>query len=204
MRSRRYVLQNTGSDLINYELRRKMRRVGVQLQDLGSQLCWQVFIDNAGFKLGLAELVHFAESPDLANLKQPEIGPPPVSIPKKVSLPIPFQPMPETPHDDKGADYGKTKQRPGEPWTGNRTNTDDEDEEDKEVVMGPFTFKHDPPQRHYELDEVRLQGPQGNKQAISRTPDIFDKANGSFSLILNHVNFGGEPSPRRGVGVETC
>ena len=194
MRSRRYVLQNPTSNLINYELRRKMRRVGVQLQDLGSQLCWQVFIDNAGFKLGLAELVHFAESPDLANLKQPEIGPPPAAIPKKVSLPIPFQPMPGTPHDDKGADYGKTKQRPGEPWTGNRTNTNDEDEEDKEVVMGPFTFKHDPPQLNYELAEVRLQGPQGNKQAISRTPDILDKANGSFSLILNHVNFGGEPS----------
>jgi hypothetical protein len=193
-RSRRYVLQNPTLNLINYELRRKMRRVGVQLQDLGTQLCWQVFIDNAGVKLGLAELVHFAESPDLSNLKGPEIGPPPTAIPKKVSLPIPFQPMPGTPHDDKGADYGKTKQRPGEPWTGNRTNTTDEDEEDKEVVMGPFTFKHDPPQRNYELAEVRLLGPQGNKQAISRNPDIFDKATGSFRLILDHVNFGGEPS----------
>lgn len=191
--SRRYVLQNTGPDLINYELRRKMRRVGVQLQDLGSQLCWQVFIDNAGPKLGLAELVHFAESPDLANIKQPEIGPPPTAILKKVSLTIPFQPVPGTPHDDKGADYGKTKQLPGGLWTGNRTNTTDEDEEDKEVVMGPFTFKHDPPQLNYELDEVRLKGPQGNKQAISRAPQILDRA-GSFSLILNHVNFGGEPS----------
>jgi hypothetical protein len=60
--------------------------------------------------------------------------------------------------------------------------------------MGPFTFKHDPPQRHYELAEVRLHGPQGNKQAVSRTPNILDKATGTFSLILNHVNFGGEPS----------
>jgi hypothetical protein len=193
-RSRRYVLQNTSLNLINYELRRKMRRVGVQLQDLGTRLCWQVFIDNAGAKLGLAELVHFAESPDLSNLKGPEIGPPPTKIPKRYSLPIYFQPMPGTPHDDKGADYGKTKQRPGEPWTGNRTNTSDEDEEDKEVVMGPFTFKYDPPQLNYELAEVRLVGPQGNKQAISRQPNILDKAPGSFSLILDHVNFGGEPS----------
>lgn len=191
-RSRRYVLQNTGTDLINYELRRKMRRVGVQLQDLGSQLCWQVFIDNAGFKLGLAELVHFAESPDLANLKGPEIGPPPAPIPKKVSLPIPFRPWGT--HDDKGADYGKTKQRPGEPYTGNRTNTNNEDEEDKEVVMGPFTFKFDPPQNNYELVEVRRLGPQGNKQAIARDADIFNKADGSFNLVLDHVNFGGEPS----------
>ncbi len=193
MRSRRYVLQNTSLNLINYELRRKMRRVGVQLQDLGTQLCWQVFIDNAGAKLGLAELVHFAESPDLSNLKGPEIGPPPTKIPKRVSLPIPFQPLPGTPHDDKNADYGKTKQQ-GSIFTGNRTNTTDEDEEDKEVVMGPFTFKFDPPQRNYELVEVRLAGPQGNKQAISRQPNILDKTIGSFSLILDHVNFGNEPS----------
>lgn len=193
-RSRRYVLQNTSLNLINYELRRKMRRVGVQLQDLGVQLCWQVFIDNAGVHLGLAELVHFAESPDLSNLKGPDVGPRPAAIPTKVSVPIPFQPMPGTPHDDKGADYGKTKQRPGEPWTGNRTNTNDEDEEDKEVVMGPFTFKYDPPQRNYVLSEVRLNGPQGNKQAISRPAHIIDAAKGSFSVILDHVNFGGEPA----------
>ena len=192
-RSRRYVLQNTSLNLINYELRRKMRRVGVQLQDLGTQLCWQVFVDNAGAKLGLAELVHFAESPDLSNLKGPEIGPPPTKIPKRVSVPIPFQPLPGTPHDDKGADYGKTKQQ-GAIYTGNRTNTTDEDEEDKEVVMGPFTFKFDPPQRNYELGDIRLVGPQGNKQAISRQPNIIDKATGSFSLILDHVNFGGDPS----------
>ena len=84
-RSRRYVLQNPGGKLINYELRRKMRRVGVQMQDVGKRLCWQVFIDDAGATLGLAELVHFAESPDLANLKQPEIGPPPAPIKITVS-----------------------------------------------------------------------------------------------------------------------
>jgi hypothetical protein len=194
LRSRRYVLENKGNDLINYELRRKMRRVGIQLQDLGTQLCWQVFVDNAGLKLGLAELVHFAESPDLSNLKGPEIGPPPAAIAKTVSLPIAFRPMPGTPHDDKGADYGKTKQRPGEPYSGNRTNTNDADEEDKEVVMGPFNYTYDPPQRHYVLKEVRLKGPQGNKQAISRTAVIHDEAIGSFELVLDHVNFGGEPS----------
>jgi hypothetical protein len=37
-RSRRYVLQNTPPDLINYELRRKMRWVGVQMQGLGERL----------------------------------------------------------------------------------------------------------------------------------------------------------------------
>ncbi|WP_439377907.1 hypothetical protein [Amycolatopsis lexingtonensis] len=64
--SRRYVLANTTDKLINYELRRKMRRVGVQVQDLGTQLCWQSFVDDPGAALGLAKLVHLAAPPDAA------------------------------------------------------------------------------------------------------------------------------------------
>ncbi|MEU3460479.1 hypothetical protein ABZ721_11045 [Streptomyces sp. NPDC006733] len=62
--SRRYVLQNTTDKLVNYELRRKMRRVGVQVQDLGTQLCWQSYVDDPGQELGLAKLVHLAAPPD--------------------------------------------------------------------------------------------------------------------------------------------
>jgi len=43
--SKRYVLSNKTKDLLNYELRRKMRQVGVQIQDIGSYLCWQTFVD---------------------------------------------------------------------------------------------------------------------------------------------------------------
>jgi hypothetical protein len=63
--SRRHVIQNTSDRLINYELRRKMRRIGVQIQDIGTQLCWQVFVDEPGEGLGLANLVHIAEPVDL-------------------------------------------------------------------------------------------------------------------------------------------
>jgi hypothetical protein len=70
--SRRYLLQNTTKDLINYELRRKMRQVGVQVQDIGTQLCWQVFVDDPGRALGVAKLLHIAEPPDLASLHAPE------------------------------------------------------------------------------------------------------------------------------------
>ncbi len=198
-RSRRYVLQNTGTDLINYELRRKMRRVGVQLQDLGSQLCWQVFIDDAGATLGLAELVHFAESPDLANLKEPEIGPPPTAIRKTVPVPIPFQGFRTNDDYGPGAVYGNTglieggEQYKGS-YRGRRTNTNDKDAEDFEVVMGPFTFKFDPPQINYELSEVRPIGPKANQQAIARTPVNINKGNGSFDLVMDSVNFGGQPS----------
>ena len=64
--SKRYVLNNTTGDLINYELRRKMRQVGVQVQDVGTYLCWETFVDEPGDDLGLANLVHIAKPADLA------------------------------------------------------------------------------------------------------------------------------------------
>ena len=39
-------------NLINYELRRKMRQVGVQIQDIGTYLCWQTYVDDPGRQLG--------------------------------------------------------------------------------------------------------------------------------------------------------
>jgi hypothetical protein len=63
--SKRYVLSNNTDKLINYELRRKMRQVGVQVQDIGSYLCWETFVDEPGNDLGLANLVHIAQPADL-------------------------------------------------------------------------------------------------------------------------------------------
>ena len=40
--STRHTLANTTQKLVNYELRRKMRQVGVQTQDIGTYLCWQI------------------------------------------------------------------------------------------------------------------------------------------------------------------
>lgn len=76
--SKRYLLTNSTQELINYELRRKMRQVGVQVQDMGSYLCWETFVDEPGNQLGLAHLVHLAKPADL--LPQPnqkEIAYPP-------------------------------------------------------------------------------------------------------------------------------
>ena len=63
--SKRYVLTNPTGKLINYELRRKMRQVGVQVQDIGSYLCWETFVDEPGEDLGLANLIHIAQPADL-------------------------------------------------------------------------------------------------------------------------------------------
>lgn len=70
--SRRHVINNTTAKLINYELRRKMRQVGVQVQDYGLQMCWQAYVDMPGEALGLAKLVHIAAPADLQGLKEPE------------------------------------------------------------------------------------------------------------------------------------
>lgn len=78
--SKRYVLQNSTDKLVNYELRRKMRQVGVQLQDYGTRLCWQAFVDNPGDALGVPIFVHAAAPPDLQDIQAPEMPPPPDPI----------------------------------------------------------------------------------------------------------------------------
>ncbi|GAA3839492.1 hypothetical protein ACFS5L_13240 [Streptomyces phyllanthi] len=74
--SRRYVVQNTTGKLVNYELRRKMRKVGVQLQHIGTRLCWQVYLPAPGRTLGLGDLVHIVSAPDLTSIRKPEPPPP--------------------------------------------------------------------------------------------------------------------------------
>jgi len=79
--SKRYVLNNTTPDLINYELRRKMRQVGVQVQDVGTYLCWETFVDEPGDQLALPNLVHIAKPADLMLVPDPaEIPMPPTSL----------------------------------------------------------------------------------------------------------------------------
>jgi hypothetical protein len=88
--SKRYVIQNTTEKLVNYELRRKMRKVGVQVQDIGISLCWHTFVDDAGRDLGIAKLVHIGEPPELADLVQPDAPPLPTAQAQEVSIAVPF------------------------------------------------------------------------------------------------------------------
>ena len=77
--ARKYVIQNTGRDLVNYELRRKVRQVGIQVQDEGAYVCWQTYVDTPGDELGLANLVHLAVPNDMPPRQQPELAPTPTS-----------------------------------------------------------------------------------------------------------------------------
>jgi hypothetical protein len=78
--SRRYVLNNTTDKLINYELRRKMRQLAVQVQDVGCYLCWQRFVDDPGATLGVANLVHVAAPPSGLGDTDPTNEPAPTNI----------------------------------------------------------------------------------------------------------------------------
>jgi hypothetical protein len=49
--STRHTLTNSTQELINYELRRKMRQVAVQVQDIGTYLCWRTYVDDPGKEL---------------------------------------------------------------------------------------------------------------------------------------------------------
>ena len=80
--SKRYVLANDTKELLNYELRRKMRQVGVQVQDIGTYLCWEAFVDEPGRELGLANLVNISKPADLVLVPNPKLMPmPPLKLP---------------------------------------------------------------------------------------------------------------------------
>lgn len=88
--SRRYVLQNTTSRLVSYQLSRKMRKVAVQVQDLGQQLCWQLYVDFPGDKLDTGQFVHETAAALDPSLKRPDTIPYPPNKPVVYPFAMPF------------------------------------------------------------------------------------------------------------------
>lgn len=195
VRSRRHTINNPGTELVNYELRRKMRRVGVQVQDVGLRLCWQVFVDDPGSPLGLAELVDLVDSPDLGNLKEPEKLPAPAAIVKKVVAPIPFLPILDYTNSNAHFEWAYVDP-PGARYAGKHLSliqgVEDEDDRDDQTIMGPFEFTMDPPQSGYVLTEVRMVGVQANKIAAIRDRRVLDAAAGRYELVMQRIHYGGE------------
>ena len=52
----KHTFTNPGNDLQNYELRRKMRQVAIQVHDIGSFLSWQTYVDDPGPLAGLSRV----------------------------------------------------------------------------------------------------------------------------------------------------
>src|SRR5438477_7924957 len=107
MTSKRYVIQNSSPDkLQNYELRRKMRQVAVQVQDVGTYLCWQTFVDTPGHNLDLATLVHIAQPADLDSIPHPEAPAPLEHVTKPYMVDFPYQNISDGDDMDVVFDHG--------------------------------------------------------------------------------------------------
>ncbi|WP_280300279.1 hypothetical protein [Nocardia abscessus] len=105
--SKRYLLKNGTEELVNYEMRRKMRQVGVQVQDVGSFMCWQTYVDDPGRTLGLGQLLHIAKEPDTGSLKNPEALPLLTPYTTSTQITIPFtQTSSDAGDKDEGYRYG--------------------------------------------------------------------------------------------------
>ncbi|HEX6869519.1 MAG TPA: hypothetical protein VF163_00350, partial [Micromonosporaceae bacterium] len=182
--SRRYVVQNTTNQLVNYELRRKMRRVGVQVQHIGSRLSWQVFLDAPGRHIGLGDLVQVVPAPDLSAIRRPEPPEPLQPIKTEFSGAFQLRKYPGTKNDPhQNANYTRA---------GDSDEMNSDDNADHIVADSFFTVS--PPAAGYTLAEpVRLIAAKtgGGDAQFQAEFKVLDAVLGTFRVRANFLNFGG-------------
>jgi hypothetical protein len=180
--SKRYVLKNNeDAELVNYELRRKMRQVGVQVQDIGTYLCWQAYVDDPGQQLGIAKLVHVAKDPEIGTVPPPENIPMPENHTTTHDISIPFIPKTEDtlPEDDMDEVY-----RHGE-----EVNLDANDNDPEEIQwrFPGMTASCDKP--GYEFESILLD-PKG-QDIVVEAEEVVEHQPGAitYGIRVPHVNF---------------
>jgi hypothetical protein len=181
--SKRYVLNNTTGDLVNYELRRKMRQVAVQVQDVGTYLCWQTYVDRPGEQLGVAELVHIAKPADLDGLHAPEEIPLLQPFPETKVVTVPFISIDDTDADNEDEVYKDGVEVDDSEVAGNL-----------EKIQSDFPTECVCPRGGYVLADVEFDG-QGKPVAASRKGAITNADNrATFTLHLDSADFQGQNS----------
>ena len=179
--SKRYVMANTTDELINYELRRKMRQVAVQVQDVGSYLCWQTYVDRPGESLGVAKLMHIAKPADLDGLHAPEEIPMLQPFTEDKVVAIPFEPIEGIDSDrdeiyEDGIEVDNTEGIFGSAGT-------------LEKIRSDFPIECVCPKGGYVLADVEFE-PPATLFMVSRKGAISNADNRSrFTLHLDRVNF---------------
>ncbi|MFF1573186.1 hypothetical protein ACFVWR_10590 [Leifsonia sp. NPDC058292] len=186
--SRRYVVQNTTNTLVNYELRRKMRKVGVQVQHIGTRLSWQVFLDAPGRDLGLGDLVHVVTPPDLDAIRKPE-APTPLQ-PKEVEYSSSFVlkrygTTKNDPHQD--ANYTRSAEAPPGGITGMHS------DDNADHINGDQDYVAPPPADGYTISAIRAVSArtQGGDAQFLAHYDWLTGSTGAFTLKAQFLNFGG-------------
>lgn len=181
--SKRYTLANSTLELINYELRRKMRQVAVQVQDVGTYLCWQTYVDNPGESLGIGEVVHLAKPADLDSLHAPDEIPMLQPFTEQRVVTINFVSIEDTDADNEGEVYKDGVEVDDSEFLGNL-----------EKIQSDFPVEFVCSKGGYVLANVEFDG-QGKPVAASRKGEIENVDNkSSFTLHLDSVDFQGQNS----------
>lgn len=182
--SKRYVLQNDTDKLLNYELRRKMRRVGVQVHHIGTMLCWQLHVYDPGAELGVAELVHVAKPDDFgANVPPPEAPPEPDPKTSQVVVDFPYKSLTGADDEDDVTYYS------GDDQEGGLNNND--------KIDWRREYKAAPPAVGYVLADVKQLSadrvdPDEDPPQVSASFHLVDET--TFRIDLDQVNFNDQPA----------
>ena len=170
--STRHLLANTSDELINYEMRRKMRQVGVQLQDIGSYLCWQTYVDDPGESLGLAKLIHIAKPAELDGIPHPEELPSLQPFQEEKLVTIPFISIDDTDADNEGEVYVNGVESDNSEFLGS-----------EERIQHRFDQEFVCPRVDYQLADVSFDA-QGKPVSVSRATAIDNSALPKASFTL--------------------
>jgi hypothetical protein len=181
--STKHVLANTTDTLINYEIRRKMRQVGVQVQDIGTYLCWQTYVDDPGHALGISELIHIAKPAELDAIPHPEEIPLLEPIAEEKMVTIPFISIDDTGADNEGEVYVDGVESNDFEWFGNL-----------EKIQSDFQEAFVSPRACYQLTNVEFDS-DGKPVTVSRRGPITNSSGqASFTLHLDSADFQGQNS----------
>ncbi|MBS1717787.1 MAG: hypothetical protein JSS72_08655 [Armatimonadetes bacterium] len=191
--SKRHVISNQTDKLLNYELRRKMRRIGVQLQDLGQRLCWQFYVDEPGSDLCLSDMIDAVGAPDMSSLTKPDDIPYEAVKTVKMTFNFQFNPIRGASNDstytwnagNNGGNFDPTAAQ----QLGNRESADG-DESDEQIRLDVPILIDAPPK--YKFHQSRFVGAGGGGTVLLMTKDsrrgIFQVGD-TFKLILFSVKF---------------
>jgi hypothetical protein len=179
----RHVFANPGDKLQNFELRRKMRQVAIQVQDIGSFLSWQTYVDDPGRELGVAQLVHVAKPASFDSIPDPDLPArhEPFAENDK-ALVIPFIPV------GGGADNR------GEVYRNGVEENDEETWGSLEKIQADFPQTVFCPKPNHELAAVELRpsdAVQLSVRDLRNEPGASSKA--TFTVHLDLVSFNGQP-----------
>jgi len=150
--------------------------VAVQVQDVGSYLCWQTYVDDAARDMGLAKLVHVGAPPDLSKIPQPEMIVPPEAFSEDLQITIPFL------DSGDGADNDQTYEDGAEVSIGV---ADQVNHIVANFRQGPYHSS----KPAYLLTSVSLD-PQGADAKLS-VHNLTGNADAGFTFVvhLDHINF---------------